>query len=139
MKVNELTAWLESRYPASSAEEWDNVGLLVGDDTREVTHVFLALDLTQDTLSEALDAGADMIITHHPMIFKGMKKINNHDFQGRKVLSLIRNGIAYYAMHTNYDILGMAKLSADRLKLREQEILTVTEEGQGLGLSLIHI
>lgn len=133
MKVNELTAWLESRYPASSAEEWDNVGLLVGDDTREVTHVFLALDLTKDTLSEALDAGADMIITHHPMIFKGMKKINNHDFQGRKVLSLIRNGIAYYAMHTNYDILGMAKLSADRLKLREQEILTVTEEGQGLG------
>ena len=101
MKVNELTAWLESRYPASSAEEWDKVGLLVGDDTREVTHVFLALDLTQDTLSEALDAGADMIITHHPMIFKGMKKINNHDFQGRKVLSLIRNGIAYYAMHTN--------------------------------------
>ena len=84
MKVKELTAWLENKYPAKAAEHWDNVGLLVGDDEAEVSHVFLALDLTEETLEEAIQAGADMIITHHPMIFSGIKKINNHDFTGRR-------------------------------------------------------
>ena len=137
MKVNELTGWLDGKYPCRMAEDWDNVGLLVGDDEAEVKHVFLALDLTEQTLKEAAEAGADMIVTHHPMIFHGMKRINNHDFTGRKILSLIRLGIQYYAMHTNYDILGMAELSADYLKLRERQVLTVTEEtehgAEGLG------
>ena len=75
MKVKELTGWLDGRYPSSAAEHWDNVGLLVGDDEEEVSHVFLALDLTESTLAQAIDAGADMIITHHPMIFEGQKKL----------------------------------------------------------------
>ena len=137
MKVKELTAWLENKYPAKAAEHWDNVGLLVGDDEAEVSHVFLALDLTEETLEEAIQAGADMIITHHPMIFSGIKKINNHDFTGRKIMRLIQNHISYYAMHTNYDVLGMADLSADYLKLEEREVLSVTEETrdrcEGLG------
>lgn len=137
MTVKELNAWLESRYPASAAENWDNVGFLVGDDQKEVSHVFLALDLTAHVLEAAIEAGADMIITHHPMIFSGMKKINNHDFTGRKILSLIQHGIQYYAMHTNYDVLGMAELSADYLKLSNRRVLSVTEEGesgeQGIG------
>ena len=137
MKVKELTAWLEQSYPADMAESWDNVGLLVGDDEAEVSHVFFALDLTERTLEEAVRAGADMIITHHPMIFDGMKKINNHSFTGRRVLSLIRHNIQYYAMHTNYDILGMAELSADDLELQDREVLTVTAETEhgpeGLG------
>lgn len=128
MKVKELTDWLDSVYPSAMAEHWDNVGLLVGDDDAEVTHVFLALDLTETTLEEAVRAGADMIITHHPMIFEGQKKINNHSFTGRRILKLIRNGIQYYAMHTNYDVLGMAELSADYLKLTDREVLSVTEE-----------
>lgn len=128
MKVNELTNWLGEEYPASMAEKWDNVGLLVGDDTQDVNHVFLALDLTETTLEEALKAGADMIITHHPMIFDGQKKINNHSFTGRRILSLIRNNIQYYAMHTNYDILGMAELSADYLGLIDREVLSAIDE-----------
>ncbi|MCI6005153.1 MAG: Nif3-like dinuclear metal center hexameric protein [Blautia sp.] len=131
MKVNEMFRWLEENYPPSSAEDWDNVGFLVGDDTKEVRHVFLALDLTAAALEEAAAAGADMIITHHPMIFGGMKRINNHDFLGRKVLSLIQHGIQYYAMHTNYDILGMAELSADYLQLQDTTVLSVTEERNG--------
>ena len=71
MKVKELTGWLDGRYSSSAAEHWDNVGLLVGDDEEEVSHVFLALDLTESTLAQAIEAGADMIITHHPMIFEG--------------------------------------------------------------------
>lgn len=128
MKVKKLTEWLMEKYPPSAAEDWDNVGFLVGDDREEVSHVFLALDLTEHTLQEAVAAGADMIVTHHPMIFSGMKKINNHDFTGRKVLSLIRHRIQYYAMHTNYDILGMAELSADYLELTDRQVLAVTEQ-----------
>lgn len=128
MKAYELTGWLEERYPAKAAEEWDNVGLLVGDDEKDISHIFLALDLTEEVLDEALEAGADMIITHHPMIFSGIKKINNHTYTGRKILTLIREEIPYYAMHTNYDVLGMAELSADYLKLQDRTVLSVTDE-----------
>ena len=117
MKVKELTDWLGGNFPAAVAEDWDNVGLLTGDDESEVKHVFLALDLTETVLDEAIRAGADMIVTHHPMIFSGIKKINNYSFTGRKIISLVRHGISYYAMHTNYDILGMADLSAGYLEL----------------------
>lgn len=128
MKIVELTSWLEEKYPARAAENWDNVGLLVGSDEGEVSHVFLALDLTEKVLDEAVEVGADMIITHHPMIFSGMKKITNHTFTGRKILKLIQKGIPYYAMHTNYDVLGMADLSADYLDLQNTEVLSVTDE-----------
>lgn len=81
MKVKELTDWLGGNFPAAVAEDWDNVGLLTGDDESEVKHVFLALDLTEAVLDEAVQAGADMIVTHHPMIFSGIKKINNTALQ----------------------------------------------------------
>ena len=131
MKVKELTGWIEEKFPPKAAEDWDNVGLLVGDDEKEIYHIFLALDLTEETLLEAVSAGADMILTHHPMIFTNIRKINNHTFTGRKILTLIRKDISYYAMHTNYDILGMAQLSADYLKLKDTAVLSVTEERDG--------
>lgn len=131
MKAYELITWLDEKYPAKAAEDWDNVGLLTGDDQKEIKHVFLALDLTEETLWEAIDKGADMIITHHPMIFSGLKKINNHSFTGRKIMTLIEHGIPYFAMHTNYDILGMADLSAGYLKLTDTCVLSPTEELNG--------
>ena len=131
MKAYELTSWLEKKYPSDAAEDWDNVGLLAGDDTNEISHVFLALDLTEETLAEAIENGADMILTHHPMIFSGIKKINNHSFTGRRILTLIRKGIVYYAMHTNYDVLGMADLSAGYLELSDTKVLCATGEKDG--------
>ena len=131
MKVKELTEWLGGNFPAAVAEDWDNVGLHTGDDESEVKHVFLALDLTEAVLDEAIQAGADMIVTHHPMIFSGIKKINNHSFTGRKIISLVRHGISYYAMHTNYDILGMADLSAGYLELSDTKVLCATGEKDG--------
>ena len=131
MKAYELINWLNIRHPQKFAEEWDNVGLLVGDDQKEISHVFLALDLTEPVLDEAVAAGADMILTHHPMIFSGIKKINNHTFTGRKILRLIREDIPYFAMHTNYDVLGMADLSADYTKMHDTTVLSVTEEREG--------
>ncbi len=139
MKTIELTTWLEQQYPCEAAEEWDNVGLLTGEDTGEVLHVYLALDLTDDVLEAAINSGADFILTHHPMIFKGIRKINNHSFTGRRILRLIQNGIAYYAMHTNFDILGMAELSSRRMKLKNARPLSITKAGgeaeapEGLG------
>ena len=122
---------IEKEYPLNYALSWDNVGLLVGDDQKEISHVFLALDLTEPVLDEAVAAGADMILTHHPMIFSGIKKINNHTFTGRKILRLIREDIPYFAMHTNYDVLGMADLSADYTKMHDTTVLSVTEEREG--------
>ena len=121
MKVKELTDWLEEHFPAAVAEDWDNVGLLTGDDENEVYHVFLALDLTEEVLDEAIQRGADMIVTHHPMIFSGIKKIN------------------YYVMHTNYDILGMADLSARYLELSDTRVLSVTgeKEGEAIGFGRV--
>lgn len=132
MKVSNITTWLEEHFPASVAEDWDNVGLLTGDDNSEVNHIFLALDLTEEVLDEAKEAGADMIVTHHPMIFSGIKKINNHSFTGRKIIKLIQSEISYYAMHTNYDILGMADLSARYLELLNFRVLSVTGEKDGV-------
>ena len=131
MKAYELIEWLNEHHPQKFAEDWDNVGLLTGDDESEVKHVFLALDLTEAVLDEAIQAGADMIVTHHPMIFSGIKKINNHSFTGRKIITLIQKGIVYYAMHTNYDVLGMADLSAEYTKMHDAEVLSVTEERNG--------
>nr|WP_297935754.1 Nif3-like dinuclear metal center hexameric protein [uncultured Blautia sp.] len=136
MKCKEIIAKIEETYPKERAESWDNPGLLVGDEEQEVKNVFLALDVTDETLEAAVQAGADLMITHHPLIFSGMKQVTAQDFIGRRVIKLIQNNISYYAMHTNFDVLGMAELSADYLKLSEREILEVTYQGEtteGLG------
>lgn len=76
----------------------------------------------------AILAGADMLVTHHPLIFSGMKQVNNQNFIGRRLVKLIQHDISYYAMHTNYDVKGMADLAADYLKLENCQILDVTGE-----------
>ena len=131
MKCKEIIEILEQKYAPSFAESWDNVGLLAGDREREVKKIFLALDVTDETLQAAIDFGADLMITHHPLIFSGMKRVVAEDFIGRRIMGLIGNQISYYAMHTNFDILGMADMSADFLELSEREVLEVTfEDGQ---------
>ena len=123
MKCRDIINKLEKRYPKEYAVDWDNVGLLVGDEEKEVGAVFCALDLTDDTLEEALQAGADLIVTHHPMLFKPVGKIVRQDFIGRRIMALIENGISYYAMHTNFDIAGMADRNAKDLGLIEPKVL----------------
>ena len=126
MICREIIKKIEARFPKHYAMEWDNVGLQVGRSDKEVKRIYLALDATDEVIEEAVDWGADMLITHHPMIFKAMKKINDEDFIGRRVLKLIRDDISYYAMHTNYDVMGMAELAGKVLELSEPEVLEVT-------------
>lgn len=137
MTCQEIITILQRQAPEHYACDWDNVGLLVGDAQKEVKKIYIALDAAEETIEEAIELGADMLLTHHPMIFKGLKKVNTQDFIGKRVISLVQADIAYYAMHTNFDVKGMAELAAERMGLRECQVLEVTcedEQGkQGIG------
>ena len=124
---------IEKEYPLNYALSWDNVGLLVGRDDKEVKKIYIALDATDEVIDEAVKNGADMLITHHPMIFSPIKKIHNLDFVGGRILKLIQNDISYYAMHTNFDVKGMAQLNQECLGLTDCEVLEETAPGEGIG------
>lgn len=128
MKCYEIIEKLESLSPAAFAEEWDNIGLLAGRRDKEVGTVYIALDATDDVVEEAVRLGADMLLTHHPLIFKKLDRINTDDFIGRRVYQIIRSDISYYAMHTNFDVMGMADAAADELSLKDRAVLNVTFE-----------
>lgn len=85
--------------------------------------MYLALDATEEVIERAVDLGADMLITHHPLIFSPMKQVTDEDFIGKRIVKLIQNDISYYAMHTNYDVLGMAKLAESILGIRKRKCL----------------
>lgn len=125
MRCEELIGLLEQLAPPGCACEWDNVGLLAGRYDKEIKKVFIALDATDEVVEEAADWGADMLLTHHPLIFKPLKKINDKDFIARRIMKLIRNDISYYAMHTNFDASPgcMADTAAQKLELTDLGIL----------------
>ena len=128
MRCADVIRKLEELSPLAYAESWDNPGLLAGRTDKEIKRIYIAVDATTEAIAEAESVGADMLLTHHPLIFKGIKKVNSEDFIGRRILTLLQADMCYYAMHTNYDVLGMAELSADYLKLTDREVLSVTEE-----------
>ena len=135
MLCKDIIEIIERTYPKQAAMEWDNVGLLVGRTDKEVKSILVALDLTDDVLTEAIDGQFDMIVTHHPLIFAPLKKITNEHFIGNRVVKLLQHDISYYAMHTNYDVLGMAQLAGDIFGLNSTEALEVTdvESAEGIG------
>lgn len=128
MKCKELIELLECRSPEYLACDWDNVGLLVGSLDKEVTRIYLAVDATDTVIADAVRQRADLLLTHHPMIFKGLKKITAQDFIGRRVIALIRHDLAYYAMHTNFDVTHMAELAAKKMGLTEDTVLQKTAD-----------
>lgn len=131
MLCREIIKVIEATYPTSAALDFDNVGLQSGRSEKEVRCVYVALDATSQIIEQAKEAGADMLITHHPLIFSPVKKVTDEDFVGRRVINLIQSDISYYAMHTNYDVLGMAELSGGILELQEPEVLHVTAQEAG--------
>jgi dinuclear metal center YbgI/SA1388 family protein len=136
MKVKDIIAVLEEFAPLSIQEGWDNSGLCVGSPEDEVTSALFALDCTEQLVDEAVACGADMIITHHPLIFSGLKKISPQDQVGAAVIKAIKNGIAIYAAHTNADkvIAGVSGAMAAKLGLCDVRILDEDGEGTGLGV-----
>ena len=104
MKLSEIINHFERFFPLRYACEWDNPGLLCGNPEREVHKLFITLDVTEETLKQAIAYGADCIFSHHPVILKPQKSITTDTVSGRILMSAIQNNIALYAAHTNLDI-----------------------------------
>ena len=136
MKVKDIIKVIEDFAPLSIQEGWDNSGLCVGSPEDKVTSVLLALDCTPELVDEAVACGADMIITHHPLIFSGLKKISSDDIVGAALIKAIKAGISIYAAHTNADkvLEGVSGAMASRLGLVNVQILADEGEGTGLGV-----
>ena len=128
MKLKAIMQMLEELCPRSFAMSWDNVGLQVGYSDKEVETIALALDATSEVIESAAISGADLLLTHHPLLFGGIKNITDSNYLGKRIIDLIRNDICCYAIHTNFDVLGMADAAADMLHLSDREVLEVTYE-----------
>ena len=105
MRCADVIRKLEELSPLAYAESWDNPGLLAGRTDKEIKRIYIAVDATTEAIAEAESVGADMLLTHHPLIFKGIKKVNSEDFIGRRILTLLHADMCYYAMHTNFDVM----------------------------------
>ncbi len=136
MKVRDVMKVIEDFAPLSIQEKWDNSGLCIGSPDAEVTSVLIGLDCTPELVDEAVACGADMIVTHHPLIFSGLKKITPEDQVGAAVIKAISNGISVYAAHTSADkvIAGVSGAMAAKLGLVNVRILDEDGEGTGLGV-----
>ena len=131
-KVGDILERLEMLMPLDLAEDYDNVGLLAGSREREVSAVMCALDLNAYVIAEAEAHGAQLIVTHHPILFRGRKNLCEDDPEGRLLARLVRSGVSLIAMHTNYDNArdGVNDALAARLGLRD---VTVLENGMRMG------
>jgi dinuclear metal center YbgI/SA1388 family protein len=135
MKVRDVIQAIEEFAPLSIQESWDNSGLCIGSPDSPASSVLLGLDCTPELVDEAIACGADMIVTHHPLIFSGLKKISPEDATGAAVIKAVKAGISVYAAHTNADkvIAGVSGAMAAKLGLADVEILDEDGEGTGLG------
>ena len=130
-----MTDVIEKFAPVGIQESWDNSGLCVGSPESPVHSVMLGLDCTPELVDEAAAAGADMIVTHHPLIFSGIKRISPEDPVGLAVMKAVAAGISVYSAHTTADkvIAGVSGAMARKLGLSDIEILDREEDGVGLG------
>ena len=132
MRVGDITAVLEQFAPLGIQEQWDNSGLLIGSPSDPVKAVLVGFDCTPGLIAEAVEKGCDMVVTHHPLIFKGLRRINAQDPVGAAVMQAVRHGVAVYAAHTTADkvIAGVSGAMARRLD--GQEALRYVQEQFGL-------
>ena len=124
-QIRDLTAHLESLAPLSYQESYDNAGLIVGDPNTEITGVLVSLDATEAVVDEAIAKGCNLIVAHHPIVFKGLKKLNGKTYVERTVIKAIKNDVALYAAHTNLDNVtgGVNFKIAQKLNLQNVRVL----------------
>lgn len=125
MKTGEIIDYLDRQFKPEYQEDYDNAGFLIGDAESNYTGALITLDVTPDTIDEAIDKGLSLIVSHHPLIFKGLKRITNNDVTSRMVSKLIKNNISVYAAHTNLDNLdwGVNGILANKIGLTDCRIL----------------
>ncbi len=125
MIVKELIAYIEDYAPPTYAEDFDNVGLLVGDATMDITNVLVTLDALENVVDEAIDKKCNLIVSFHPIIFSGLKKLNGGSYVERVVIKAIQNNIAIYAIHTALDntFTGVNGKICDVLGIQNRKVL----------------
>lgn len=135
LTVAEIAAFLEQYAPSRLAADWDNVGLLVGDRSQSVQRVMTCLTITPTSAAEAIDERADLIVTHHPLPFRALKRLTRDTTVGRLLLDLIAARISVYSPHTSMDSAptGINQRLAQSLKLDEIAPLVPDPQGQGAG------
>ena len=133
MRVSDICSAIEGFAPLQAAESWDNSGLIVGSPQDEVHGVMVGFDCTPGLIDEAIAAGCDMVVTHHPLIFKGIRSIDPLDPVGSAIYKAIRGGVAVYASHTSSDKVlgGVSFAMASRLGLEGVSFLDGDEYGLG--------
>ncbi|MEN8077122.1 Nif3-like dinuclear metal center hexameric protein [Clostridioides difficile] len=134
--VNDVIKEMEKIAPTYLKEDFDNVGLMVGDKSKEVKKVLLALDCTLNVIEEAKIENADLIITHHPLIFRRPSNITTDTLQGKKIIELIKNDISLYSSHTNLDSVenGLNSTIVSLLGFEEGAILEANKKEQSAGI-----
>ena len=125
MKLKDLTSYLDSVIPLSFQEDYDNAGLQIGQPQKDVTSALVCLDVTEEVITEALAYHCDLIVSHHPLIFKGIKSLTCKTYIERILLEAARNNLAIYSAHTNLDMLsnGVSRKMAEKLGLKEITVL----------------
>ncbi len=134
--IREITDFLESIAPLSYQEEYDNSGLLIGDHDTLIDGAVICLDVTPAVVKEAIDRKCGLIIAHHPLIFRGLKRLTGTTPVEQSVIDAIRNDIAVYAIHTNLDnvlLNGVNGKIAERLGLHDITVLAPHEGGSIIG------
>jgi dinuclear metal center YbgI/SA1388 family protein len=124
--VNKILKIIDQIAPFETADSWDNVGLLVGNENQVVNRILIALDISEEVIKEAIEEGFDLIITHHPIIFSPLRKITTGDRVGKILIEAIQNDIAIIAAHTNLDKVfssGINRYLADSLIMGQLQIL----------------
>ncbi len=125
MKVKDIANSLQTWAPLSYQESYDNSGLIVGDPEKTVKGITVSLDVTEAVLDEAIADGSNLIVAHHPLVFKGIKRLTPHHWVNRCLIKAIKNDIALYAIHTNLDNVhtGVNRKICDKLQLKNCQIL----------------
>lgn len=125
MRLSDIIRTLEAWAPPVLQEDYDNSGLQVGDPNREVKAAIIALDCTEEVVAEAVKRGCDLVIAHHPVIFRGLKSITGRTGVERTLIAAIKNNVALYAIHTNLDnvLTGVNAEIAARLGLQDLQVL----------------
>ncbi len=137
MLLREIINSIESVAPRSAQEEWDNSGMQIGDTGRDIESVLLTTDITIDVVNEAIERNCQLIISHHPLLFHGLKQVCGQTPQACIVEMAIKNNIAIYSAHTSLDSVvgGINTRLADKLGITNYRILAPSEQGnKGLGV-----
>lgn len=131
MKISEVINLLEQLAPPAYAEDYDNVGLLTGDRNANVTGILCTLDCVESVVEDAIAHNCNMIVAHHPIIFKGLKKLTGANYVERTIIKAIKNDIAIYAIHTNLDHVtgGVNGIICSKLGVKNPAILRPMREG----------